>query len=393
MEEKVVCFYCGTVYRADEEKCPLCGGTLREENPQFPQPRERATEEERKERQKEEKYTPKKEKEKSAKKGWLIAALIFLSLAVLVMFWFIMDMVGWLPGLEDKLNRTENTSVSVNVSCTILKAEPTELVFDAAGKSLSLKLLVNASCEDTLYCNSADTSIADVTDDAITVEGPEEKAVIFTVNSVALGTTEIQVTCGNQSLTVPVTVGEPAVTEPTEESTEESTEATVAYVPELSRTEISFTEEGDSVELKLANPVEGAEVLWTSSDPSVASVSSKGLVTAVGSGKAEITCSVNGAETKVKVTCDIVEETTRSTFNNGAHLETTDATIKIGEKFPLYLYNTNGKHIDDIQYKVKDKSVCEVKNNYVYGLKKGTTTVTVVYNGEEYKCIVRVTGK
>ena len=393
MEEKVVCFYCGTVYGADEEKCPLCGGTLREENPQFPQPRERATEEERKERQKEEKYTPKKEKEKSAKKGWLIAALIFLSLAVLVMFWFILDMIGWIPGLEDKLNRTENTSVSVNVDCTVLKADPAELVFDAAGKSQSLKLLVNATCEDTLYCNSADLSIADVAEDAITVEGPEEKAVIFTVNSVALGITEIQVTCGNQSLTVPVMVGAVEPTEGTSEEDTEATEPTVPYVPELSRTEIKFTEEGDSVELKLANPVEGAEVIWTSSDPSVASVNDKGVVTASKSGEAEITCSVNGAEAKVKVTCDIVEETTRSTANNGAHLETVDATIKVGEKFPLFLYNTNGKHIDDIKYVVSDKSICEVKNNYVYGLKKGTTTVTVVYNGEEYKCIVRVRGK
>ncbi len=397
MEEKVVCFYCGTVYQAADEKCPLCGGTLREENPQIPQPLERKTEESRKEREKEEQAAPKKEekkKESSGKKSLLVAALIFLSLAVLVLFWFILDMIGWLPGLEDRIDRTEAPYVSVNNSCTVLKAEPTELVFDAPGKSRNLKLLVNASCEETLYCNSADESVATVSQDAIQTEGPQEKSVIFTVNSVAMGTTEISVTCGNQSLTVPVSVGVAGENAEDMQTTDPTDEALPLYTPELSRQEISFTVEGDCVELKLANPVEGAEVTWTSSDPAVASVNSKGVVTAGStSGEAEITCSVNGSEAKVKVVCDIQVKATVSPDNNGAHLETTDATVKVGEKFPLFLYDKDGEHIDEIKYVIDDPSICEVNKNYVKALKKGNTQVRVVYNGEEYICVVRVKSK
>jgi hypothetical protein len=54
------------------------------------------------------------------------------------------------------------------------------------------------------------------------------------------------------------------------------------------------------------------------------------------------------------------------------------------------LYNSDSEHIDDIQYLVDDTEVCVVENNYVKGVGSGTTTVTVVYKGEKFVCIVRV---
>lgn len=398
MEEKVVCFYCGTVYLAAQDKCPLCGGTLREENPVIPQERERITQEDRKERQKEAKVEDKKkkaeEKESSSKKGWLIAAVIFLSLAVLVLFWFIADMLGWVPGLEDHVDRTTEPGVTVNHSCTVLKAEPTELHFALPGETLELKLSVNTTCEDVLYCNSTDTAVAEVSNEAVTAEDSEFKSVTFTVTAIGQGNTTLTVTCGNQKLDIPVVV---AVTQDSTEPTTAPTEATEAtepdYIPELNFQEVELTKKGETVELKIANPVEGEAPTWTSSDTKVATVDEKGVVTALATGTAEITCTLNGAEAKVTITCTIKEEeptTGRPTDNDGAHLETTDATVKVGERFPLFLYDLNGKHLDDIQYKIDDASICEVKNNYVKALKKGTTKVRVIYKGEEYICIVRV---
>ncbi|MBR4308735.1 MAG: Ig-like domain-containing protein [Oscillospiraceae bacterium] len=384
MEEKVVCFYCGTVYSESEERCPLCGGTLREDNPQLPQPLERHTEEERKERKKEVKPAPKKQDDSVAKKGWLLAALLLLAMAVVILFWFILDMIGWLPGLEDRVKRNTTPTVVVNEECTTLTAEPISLSFDAAGKSRNLKITVNAHCKDSLYCNTKDPSVAEVSTDAITEETAESKSVIFTINSVSVGTTSLTVTCGNRSLSVPVYVGVEQV--PVEDPNEEQ-EPTVNYVPELSRQEIKFTAEGDTVELKLANPIEGATVSWTSGDTSVVTVDANGVVTAVANGTTEITCTVQGAQSKVSVTCEFIEVTEP---NNGAHLEITDATIKVGESFALYLYDSDGAHLDDIKYKIDDASICTVSNNRVKGLKSGTTKVRVIYNDTEYVCIVRV---
>ena len=96
MEEKAVCYYCATVYPADQAKCPLCGSTKRSEDFVIPIRRERITEAERKQRQKGGKYaaqktpTPKPPKKKAQtninRKPFLVGALIFLLLAVLVLF-------------------------------------------------------------------------------------------------------------------------------------------------------------------------------------------------------------------------------------------------------------------------------------------------------------------
>jgi hypothetical protein len=141
-----------------------------------------------------------------------------------------------------------------------------------------------------------------------------------------------------------------------------------------------------TVTMKVTNLPEGAEVLWRSDNEDIASINEEGVVTAVAPGKTTVTAEVNGKTVSAEVNCTFEEELD----NDGAHLETTDATIKVGERFPLYLYNSDSKHIDDIQYLVDDTSICVVDGNYVEGVGKGTTTVTVVYNGEKYVCIVRV---
>ena len=70
-------------------------------------------------------------------------------------------------------------------------------------------------------------------------------------------------------------------------------------------------------------------------------------------------------------------------------MERTDVTVEVGDEFPLYLYNSESEHIDDITYEVDDTSVCKVEDNYVIVVGAGTTKVRVIYNGEEYVCIVR----
>ena len=77
---------------------------------------------------------------------------------------------------------------------------------------------------------------------------------------------------------------------------------------------------------------------------------------------------------------------------NGAHLQSgrEDVSVSVGEKFDLFLYDSKGNHIDDITYTVDDPDICEVKDSYVTALARGTTKITVTYQGQEFVCIVRV---
>ncbi len=384
MEEKVFCYYCGTAYRPEEGKCPLCGSTKQAEGPDRPMPlrRERRPEPQRK--RKPAKPVQQKKEESRQNKKILRAALIFLSLAVVLVLWFIGDMVGWWPGFEDLIDREPPATVVENTDCTQLLSDRPSIDFLNVGETAELCISVNRSCTETLYCVSNHPEVATVSQEATTTEGEELKSVTFTITAVAPGATEISIACGKRSLSCPVTVmGTPQISENTE-NTEPSMDEN--YLPELNRMTVDLEEKDATVTLKVTNLPEGAEVLWRSDNESIASVNAEGVVTAVAPGETTVTAEVNGKTVIAEVRCTFKEEVD----NDGAHLETTDATIKVGEKFPLYLYNSNSEHIDDIEYLVDDTSVCEVEDNYVKGVGKGTTTVTVVYNGEKYICIVRV---
>ncbi len=386
MEEKAVCYYCATVYPADQDKCPLCGSTKRTEDFTIPQRRERITERERRQNQKGGKYaapkkTAKPKKESNiGRKPFLVAAVIFLGLATLVLFWFIADMIGWIPGLENSIDRETKPGVSVNVDCTELVADPTQLHFTNVGQSLALRISTNITCEETVYCTADDPAIVSIAQDATTEQESDEKSLVFTVTAKAEGTTVIVVSCGNLSIGVPVTVV-------SEGAPVESTGISADFSPELNWQEVEFTTAEEAVELKVTNLPEGATVIWMSGDESVATVDDKGFVTAVARGETTITCDVNGVTATVKIHCDLQDPTEE---NDGAHLETTDATVRVGDKFPLYLYNSESEHIDDITYVVDNESICEVVDNYVKALSSGTTKIRVIYKDREYVCVVRV---
>ncbi len=386
MEEKAVCYYCATVYPADQDKCPLCGSTKRAEDFVIPQRRERITDQERRRNQKGGKFAaPKKSSKKQMenaanRKPFLIAAVVFLLLAVLVLFWFIADMIGWIPGMENSVDRETQPGVSVNVDCTELLADPTRLDFTNMGQSLELCISTNLTCEETVYCTSDDPAIVTIAQKAATAESEETKNVTFTVTAKAEGTTVISVSCGKQTIGVPVTVvseGEPQETDHMPE----------AFLPELNWQEVEFTTAEEAVELKVTNLPQGATVIWMSGDETVATVDESGVVRAVGRGETTVTCDVNGVTASVRIHCDLQEPTED---DDGAHLESTDVTVKVGDKFPLFLYNSESEHIDDITYVVDNAAICEVVDNYVRALSSGTTKVRVIYKDKEYVCIVRV---
>ncbi len=388
MENKVVCYYCGTIYEEERGKCPLCGSTECSVSTERPPQRQRLTQEERSARRSAEagKHAAKRKKtskQQPAPKGILIAAVVLLALAVLVVLYFIGDMIGWWPGLEDRVERVEPSISVANTDCTELTITPETLEFSAAGETRELTVRVNLSCNEKVYCHSENSQIAVISEQAATAMGEKTKSVTFTVQAVAQGQTQIVVQCGDKSASCSVVCGASQPDDPNAPTVNGE------FKPELNySSDVSLYQKGESATLRVTNLPDGAEVLWRSADESIASVDADGEVTAVGSGTTTVTVEVDGKTAEITIRCDFGGGGT----GDGAHLQSgrEDVSVSVGEKFDLYLYDSDGNHIDDITYTVEDPSICEVNNSYVTALARGTTRVIVTYQGQEFVCVVRV---
>lgn len=400
MEDKSVCYYCGTIYDKELGKCPLCGSTVKSSQDEAarPQPRQRLTEKERKERRRQAKgkYSSKKKSSVSAR-PILIAALVLLILAVLVMAWFIADMIGWIPGLEDRVERDSQTVQTENKGCEELTISAANLRLEAADATAELEVRVNLYCEETVFVNSSDGSVVSVSDQAVTGEDETGKTAIFTLTAHKEGKAEIKVTCGDRQAVCAVVcdfsgsaaVGDPTADEepPASDLPNEPSGVPEDYVPLLNSGDITLLSRGDKIALRVTNLPAGEQVSWFSTDESVAKVNSYGEVTAIGGGKAKIRVTVCGKTTELLVRCnfgDFIDE--------GAHLDAyrSDVTVSVGETFALYLYDSDGERIEDVVYVIGDPDICEVTDGIVKAIGYGTTVVTVDYYGVEFECIVRV---
>lgn len=389
MENKVVCYYCGTIYDESRGKCPLCGSALTSDDEESrPVQRRRITDQERRERQRaaKGKYSaPKKKKTKNPDpKPFQVAALVFLILAVLVVFYFIGDMIGWWPGLEDRIVREDQYhSEKVNDVCETLLLDTERIELAQPGDTYVLTVSVNVSCGKTLYCVSNDESVAAISKEAQTEIGEELKSAAFTVTAAGYGETEIQIACGDKNAVCTVFCGNPDESvAPTEPIGPED------FVPELNYPlDASLYAKGATLMLRVMNLPANMKVDWSSEDVTVAKVSQNGIVTAISGGKTKVIAQVGDQKAEVLIRC-----TFGSNPNNGAHLQLTDVTLSLArsETYDMFLYDSDGVHISDITYTIENPNVCEVKNGVVTPKNRGTTNVIITYNGTEYICIIRV---
>lgn len=399
MEDRVVCFYCGTIYEAEDQKCPLCGGKTiaKAEDVHEPVQRRRITEQERKQRRRASKggkfaaSNQKKKDENSSTKMILVAALVFLALSVVVVTWFIGDMIGWWGGLEDSVQRqTQQASVAVNEECSLLKLSQDRVHLEQIGDTCSLTLTVNVESDEPVSITWPDAAIAKVEGkDELNVED-KQKSEDWVITAVSEGTTVMEFRCGEYTASCTIIVGEePESTQPSEPTETQEEPAPDGFEPEMNITEdISLYFKGETLPLQILNLPDGATVTWISSDEAVAKVDENGVVTAVGSGSAMITAKVFDKTAQVLVRCPFDD-----TGDIGAHLTHTDVTISVGEVFYLYLLDSNDERITDVTYETSKDGICSVDNGKVTGVKGGNNvTITVTYGTHEYECIVRVRG-
>lgn len=373
VQKRLICFYCGTIYDAERGRCPLCGSTatsgVSEERPTRRQNTEPA---EKKSSSGKGKYA---KPGKQPPNGFLIAAVIFLALAVCVVTYFIGDMIGFWPGLEDKIVReTENLSASEQIKCSQLVVEPLSIDFAAVGETQMVTVRVNADCTEVTYCTSSDASVAVISQEGETSEGAQMKSASFLVTAVGGGETELTFTCGDQTATC-------AVSCPVE--TSETTEAIPQFYPELNfNSTVVLTQEEAQAIVRVTNLPDGAAVEFSSSNEEVVTVDEEGFVTAVGEGTATIIADVRGETAEVVFNVDFSEE--------GPHLDDVDFELDIDKYFRLYLLDEEDDEIEEARFVIEDPTICEFDDERIYGLAEGVTQVIVTYRDMVYVCVVTV---
>ncbi|MGM9548482.1 MAG: Ig domain-containing protein [Faecousia sp.] len=151
------------------------------------------------------------------------------------------------------------------------------------------------------------------------------------------------------------------------------------------------------------------ELVFTSGDENVATVSADGRITAVGEGETVIYITCGEKQLTCPVTCRFEEETEPPTEDSpDAQAETaeetteaatlpqvelklnkTDMRLMVGYSTQLELVDCGELKPEDVEWSVEHGYIAKVENGYVTALQSGTTEVTAKYGDQEVKCIVR----
>lgn len=413
-----ICEYCGMEYSAEEAICPICGRPATPSAVAIPAANAAEAKKGGARRAKGGKFAAKKghtpartaapqpdvDSNPYAIPKWMMRVIcVLLALAVIAGALFALYSVGYFTGFavlnvsEQTTPSPENTvtptvektgealyineedyqpdqtqtqlSQTRSVPCTGIALGTASVTFQEEEQFFNITVTTQPSgCTDEVVFSSADESVATV----------NQQGKILATGG---GTTEITATCGEYSAVCLITCDfARAENDPDAEST----------APALNSTDMTFTYPNQQATLLVSNISTDAEVLFSSSDESVALVSSSGVITAVGSGTATITVQTLGQSLECIVRCNF-----NDSAENGGDADYTlsnyDVTMSIrGEYFRLSLRDEDGNKVSGPVWTSGDESVCTVdENGVVTAVGKGTTTVSTVYEDVTYECIVR----
>lgn len=422
---KIICDVCGTSYQETATQCPICGcvrpsdvvvvnndvdehqaqksGTytyvkggrfskanVKKRNLGMPPvPAEPAA-------QKEE---PEQAKGKSDK-GLIIAvcALLLAIIAVVVYIALHFFAPGALGGSGTDPDSTGDTTASTTENTQSTTSEPTVLeipcvdivvsktvvALDKVGAAHLLNVTTNpGNTTDPVIFTSSDDTVATVSDAGkIEAVGPGQAVITITCG---IATAECRVQCDFEAES----------TDPTEQ-TEEPTVADAEL--KLNRDDFTMSKRGETWKLYDGDiPVK--QITWTSDNEKVVTIKD-GVVTAVGTGSTKVHAEYNGKKVSCTVRCGPAvgkaQESSGETEAADApetagsyNISTTDVTISVGESFTLKLLDASNASVE-VVWSVSDEAICSASGNTITGLKSGTATVSVTYEGETYSCTVRV---
>lgn len=256
--------------------------------------------------------------------------------------------------------KTKNGKVA---TCNVVvKAAPSRITLNKAAKTIgvgekySLKAtLPGTSVSNTITWTSSNTSVCTVTQNG-QLEGKSAGSAVITVKTFNNKTSSCKVTVKKAPTTVSLN----------------KTTKTIGV--------------GEEYGLKVVLPRGSASgtIIWSTSNKSVATVSTSGVITAKKTGLVQISVrTFNGKTAK----CAVTVKTAPSRIS----LNKSSLTIGAGETFSLKSTIPNGSASGTITWTTSNKSIATVSSGKVTGIKAGTATITVkTYNGKTATCRVTV---
>ena len=407
------CEFCGTEYSEELSKCPLCGKSEMEA--------ELAAEEAQTAQHVKPAAQKKAKKQRAAKEDriprWMWAVICaVLGIAVVIGLVYFLVSMGYVgkekaPSVpvqnvveeqpqqpsqpEEVLPEPEQPEVELDLSCAGLTLSQTGIIMDVEGAHVFLTAVpAPLDCEDEIVFTSADPTIATVDQSGM-------------ITAVAPGQTDILVTCGGVTemctIVCDFTVEEePAEPEEQPDEPTEPEEEPETVEPTLSSEDFTLFTPGEETTLRVKNAPAGATITYTSSNPSIASVTANGVVTAVGDGTATITVMVNDLKLTCVARCNLGVSTENNEEDNTAEVSgplhlfnpygnASDVMLfSVGETFSLTLRDSANTAVSGVSWSTSDAAVCTVDaGGTVSASGSGTATVTASYNGQTYSCIVR----
>ena len=139
-----------------------------------------------------------------------------------------------------------------------------------------------------------------------------------------------------------------------------------------------------------ADPVNWiGQIIWSTSDPTVATVDQSGEVTYVGDGDCVITASANGVTATCNITCggDNQAAATLTVYSYG--IAVTEVSIDVGE---VVNFRVEGGSTDNYVWSVEDSGVAIVDpaTGKLTGVMSGKTTLIVKCGNEYAEVLIRV---
>lgn len=413
--ELKTCEYCGTSFDASLRQCPICGKAVEPSpaepiilnaggEPAAPRRREKGGKRLAKNRAKPAaKPVEQTENPYAIPKGMMKAICIILGVAVAAGAAFAIYNLKWFapkdktedtqqtlqadtqpeqtqqPSKEQYMNeedytppKQEETQVeqpAATVTCTALTLSTNTVTFEEAEQFYGITYTREpADCTEEVLFSSDNESIATV----------NQQGKIVAVNA---GSAVITAKCGTQTASCLVTCDFKVVDEEQPSGDEELS---------LNNTDMTFFSPGEQFTLAVKGAPEDADITYSSADASVATVSDRGVITAMGSGTTTITVYVGGRDPlSCIVRCNL--DSSAEAPDGSYSISHSDVTMSLmGEYFKLRLLDSNGDAVSGVSWSSGDSSICTVDaSGVVTAAGSGTTTVSTTYGGSTYQCIVR----
>lgn len=417
------CEYCGTEYSAEMPQCPLCGkasGHGAEPRSSAGGSRGGARVAPRGGKRVQKQQSP----DRVPQWMWILICVI-LGLAVLIGLVYFLVSMGYVgdkdeapapsvsaPVEEDVEPQPDSSAISEpdlpqDLACTELELSNFSIILEEKGSAVYLTVKPwPEGCTEPVYFASHDDSIATVgSDGLITAVGRGQTEIIVSCGSVVEYCTIVCDFPEDEPVSEPDLPDEPTEEtpeeepdkEPEEEKPEEEHEEEERPAPTLSTEDFTLFRPGEEARISVKNAPDGAGISYVSSNSAIASVTADGVVTAVDTGTATITVTVDG----VALTCIVRCNLGTTAENTGDDTEVpedmvyalshTDVTLfDYNESFTLSLADQGGYAVSGLYWSSSNAAVCTVDGSgRVTAVGQGTATISVTYNGQTYQCIVR----